>query len=93
MFVKVTRINEQGHEKELLVDTSKIVFLSETEPHICYDKPTKYETKVNEDTGEEYQEPVEFEVQERFLIAFDNGKHPQFLDRENYEKLSALLTK
>lgn len=93
MFVKITRINEDGREKEILVDTDKIVFVSETEPHICYDKPTKFEKRVDLDTGEEEEVPVEFETQERFLITFDNGRHPQFIDRANYEKLSALLTK
>lgn len=99
MFTKVTRINEDNERKELLVDTDEIVFLSETKPHICYDKPIKFEDvlndngepMVNEETGEVIQEPTEWETEERFLIAFKNGRHPQFLDRENYEKLSAIL--
>ena len=93
MFVKLTRINENGNKKELLVDTSKIVFLSETEPHVCYDKPTKFAKEVDLETGEECEVPTAWETEERFIIAFDNGRHPQFLDRENYEKLSAVLTK
>ena len=83
MFVKITRVNENNNKKELVVDTNEIVFLSETEPHVCYDKPTKFD--------EEYGEPIEWETEERFLIAFKNGKHPQFIDRENYEKLAKLL--
>ena len=93
MFVKITRINEQNHEKELLVNTEEIVFLSETEPHVNYDKPTKYEDTTDEDTGVITKVPVEWETTERFLIAFKNGKHPQFLDRANYEKLTKVLTK
>lgn len=93
MFVKLTRINEQGHEKEIIVDTNEIVFITETEPHVDYDKPTKFEEKDNVETGEKEQVAVEWETQERFLIAFKNGKHPQFLNRENYEKLVNVLTK
>lgn len=92
-FVKLTRINEQGHEKEIIVDTNEIVFITETEPHVCYDKPTKFEEQVNVDTGETEQVPVEWETEERFLIAFKNGKHPQFLNRANYDKLANVLTK
>ena len=92
-FVKINRINEKGNVKELLVDTNKIVFLSETEPHVDYDKPTKYEEVTNDETGEVTQEPCEWETTPRYLIAFDNGKHPQFIDKENYEKLSAILLK
>lgn len=92
MFVTITRINEDNERKELVVDTKKIVFLSETKPHVCYDKPTKFVEVKDEETGEVSQEPVEWEVEERFLIAFDNGKHPQFLDRENYEVLKKALT-
>lgn len=90
-FVKLNRINEKNHTKMLDVDIDEIAFISEAEPHINYDKPTKFEEQVNVDTGETEQVPVEWEVQERFVIAFKNGKHPQFLDRENYEKLDKLL--
>ena len=83
MFVTITRINQEGHTKEIVVDTSKVVFITQTEDHVCYDKPTKFE--------EETQEPIEWETEERFLIAFDNGKHPQFLDRKNYELLKAFM--
>ena len=93
MFVKLTRINEQGHEKELLVNTEEIAFLSETEPHINYDVVTKYEDTTDEETGVITKTPIEWELIERFVIAFKNGKHPQFLDRANYEKLAEVLTK
>ena len=93
MFVKLTRINEQGHEKELLVNTEEIAFLSETEPHVNYEKVVNYEDTTDEDTGVITKTPIEWEVQERFVIAFKNGKHPQFLDRANYEKLVEILTK
>ena len=92
MFIKITRINEQNHEKELLVNTEEIAFLSETEPHVDYEKPTKYEDSTDE-YGVITKTPVEWETTERFLIAFKNGKHPQFLNRENYEKLVDVLTK
>lgn len=93
MFVTLTRINQQGHEKELVVDTNEIVFITQAEDHICYDKPTKFETKVDIETGEEVNEPVAWETEERFVIAFNNGKHPQFLNRANYETLKKILTK
>ena len=93
MFVIITRINEDNERKELVVDTNEIVFLSETKDHVCYDKPTKFEKTTNLETGEEVEEPVEWETEKRYLIAFKNGKHPQFLDKENYEKLKAILTK
>ena len=93
MFVTLTRINQQGHEKELVVDTNEIVFITQAEDHICYDKPTKFEPKEDEDTGEKLYEPVEWETEERFVIAFKNGKHPQFLNRANYETLKKILTK
>lgn len=92
-FVKINRINEQGNIKELVVDTNKIVFLSETEPHVNYDKPTKYEEQTDEETGIITKVPCEWETTPRYLIAFDNGKHPQFIDKDNYEKLSAILLK
>ena len=93
MFVKITRINEQNHEKELLVNTEEIAFLSETEPHVNFEKPTKYEEVEDKETGVIVKTPIEYETTERFLIAFKNGKHPQFLDRANYEKLVEILTK
>ena len=93
MFVTITRINQEGHEKELVVDTSKVLFITQTEDHIRYDKPTKFVKVTEEETGEEHEEPIEWETEERFLIAFDNGKHPQFLDRANYEILKKILTK
>lgn len=92
MFVKITRINEQNHEKELLVNTEEIAFLSETEPHINYDVVTKYEDTTDE-CGVITKTPIEWQVEERFVIAFKNGRHPQFLDRANYEKLVKVLTK
>ena len=93
MFVTITRINQEGHAKEIVVDTSKIVFLTQTEDHVCYDMPTKFEERIDIDTGEKENVPVEWETEERFLVAFDNGKHPQFLDRANYEILKKILTK
>ena len=93
MFVTITRINEDNERKELVVNTDEIAFLSETKDHVCYDKPTKFEEVEDEETGEKTQEPVEWKTEERFLIAFKNGKHPQFLDRENYEILKQILTK
>lgn len=92
MFVKINRINEKNNVKELIVDTNEIAFLSETEPHINYDKPIAFVDVENED-GEMVQEPSEWETTPRYLIAFKNGKHPQFLDKDNYEKLSAILLK
>ena len=91
MFVKVNRINDNGNVKVAYVDTSKIVFVTETEPHINYGKPTKFEDQVNEETGETIQVPVEWETSERYLIAFDNGKHPMFLDKENFDLIVANL--
>lgn len=93
MFVKINRINEKENVKELIVNLDEIAFLSETEPHVCYDKPTKFEDSTDEETGETTQVPVEWETTERYLIAFKNGKHPQFIDKENYEKLKNLLLK
>lgn len=93
MFVKITRINQQGHEKELVVNVEEINFLTQTEDHICYDKPVEFAERINPETGETEKEPVAWETEERFLIAFNNGKHPQFLDRANYEKLKEIVTK
>jgi len=93
MFVTLTRINQKGHEKELVVDTNEIVFITQAEDHIFYDKPTKFEPRVDEETGDKKYEPVEWETSEVFVIAFKNGRHPQFLDRANYEELKKILTK
>lgn len=90
MFVKINRINEKNNVKELIVDTSEIVFLSETEPHT---EPVEWEEQENEETGEVEKVPSKWEETPRYLIAFKNGKHPQFIDKENYEKLSAILLK
>lgn len=92
MFVTITRINQEGHEKEIVVDTEEIVFVTETEDHVCYDKPTKFEKVIDEETGEETNEPVEWETEKRYLIAFKNGKHPQFLDKKNYDVIKQILT-
>ena len=35
----------------------------------------------------------EGETEERFVLGFKNGKHPQFLDRANYEQLRDMLLK
>ena len=93
MFVKVNRINEQNHVKELVVNVDEIAFLSETEPHINYDEPIDWKDVIDEDTGETIHTPVKWTETERFLIAFKNGKHPQFIDRDTYEKLTAMLVK
>lgn len=91
MFVKINRINEKGNVKELIVDTNEIVFLTETEPHVDYEKPVGYEETEEEDTGIITKIPNEWETTNRYLIAFKNGKHPQFIDKENYDKLSEIL--
>ncbi len=93
MFVKLTRINEKEHEKEIVVNTEEIAFVTETEPHVNYDNPTKFEDQINVETGEKEQVAVEWETTPRYLIAFKNGKHPQFLNKENYDKIVSILTK
>ena len=90
-LVIITRLNEKNHEKELTLNTDEICFLSETEPHIDYDKPTKFDEVTNDETGEVEKTPVEWETTPRYLIAFNNGKHPQFIDKTNYDKLKAFL--
>lgn len=91
MFVKITRKNESNHDKELIVDTNEIAFITQCEDKANYDKPTKFVEEVDLDTGEKINEPVEWEMEERYLIAFKNGKHPQFLDKANYETLKEIL--
>ena len=91
MFVELIRINQEGHKKPLTVDIKDISFLTQAEDHICYDKPTEFVESVDVDTGETQNEPVAWETEERFVVAFKNGKHPQFLDRANYEKLNKIL--
>ena len=91
MFKKINRINEKGETKELVVNLDEIAFLSQAEDHINYDKPTKWETTTK--NGEETQTPVEWEKEERFVLGFKNGKHPQFLDRPNYNTLRDMLLK
>lgn len=88
MFVKVNRINDNGNVKVAYVDTSKIVFVTETEPHV---ETETVEMPVNEDGTETV--PVTKIVGEtpRYLIAFDNGKHPMFLDKENFDLIVANL--
>lgn len=93
MFVKINRINEKNNEKELIVNLDEIAFLSQAEDHINYDKPTKFEDVTDDETGETTQEPVEWETEERFVLGFKNGKHPQFLDKTNYEQLRDMLLK
>lgn len=90
MFVTIHRINEDNEVKELVVNTEEIVFLSETKPHINYDKPTEFADVENEN-GNVESEPVQFETEPRYLIGFKNGRHPQFLDKENYEILKKAL--
>ena len=93
MFVKINRINEQNNVKELVVNLDEIAFLSETEPHICYDKPTKFDEVENDETGEVEKLPVEWETIDRYLIAFKNGKHPQFVNKATYDYLTEMLVK
>lgn len=93
MFVKLTRTNQNGNEKELIVDTNEIVFITECEDHVNYDKPTNYEETTDEDTGIITKVPSEWEVEKMYLIAFKNGRHPQFIDKANYDKLAEILLK
>ena len=93
MFAKITRINEQNHEKEILVNTEEIAFVSECEDHVNYDKPTAYEETTDEDTGVITKVPTEWETEKRYVIAWKNGKHPQFVDQANYDKLVEILLK
>ena len=93
MFVKLVRINESNEQKELVVDTNEIVFLSEAQDHINYDKPTAYSETIDEETGVKTCVPTEWETTKRYVIAFKNGKHPQFIDSENYELLKSILLK
>lgn len=86
-FVKINRINEQNHVKELVVNVDEIAFLSETEPHIDYEKPVGYEETEDEETGVITKVPNKWEETPRYLIAFKNGKHPQFIDKDTYDKL------
>ena len=91
MFVKLVRINEDNEPRELIVDTNEIVFLSEATDHVNYDEPTEWETITDEDTGEEQKIPTKWTTSKRYVIAFKNGKHPQFLDSENYQILKDIL--
>ena len=102
MFVKINRINEKENTKELIVNLDEIAFLSQAEDHIRYDKPIEFKEEVDEETGEKVideetgevkQIPVKWETEERFVLGFKNGKHPQFLDRANYEQLRDMLLK
>ena len=92
-FVKINRVNEKENTKELIVNLDEIAFLSEAEDHIRYDKPTKFETVTDEETGEEVENPIEWETEKRYVLGFKNGKHPQFLDEENANKLRDMLLK
>lgn len=91
MFIQLTRINTQNHEKDILVNVEEIAFLSECEDHINYDKPTAYEETTNEDTGVITKVPVEWETEKRYVIGFKNGKHPQIVDQANRDKLAEVL--
>ena len=92
MFVKLVRLNEDNEQKELIVDTNEIAFLSETKDHINYDEPIEYED-ITDDEGNTEQVPVKWSTSKRYVIAFKNGKHPQFLDSENYQTLKDILLK
>ena len=84
MFVKLTRINTQDHEKELLVDTNEIAFVSECEPKI------DYETVVGKDSQGNYS----YKTTEYFLVAFKGGNlPPQTIDRDSYDTLVKILAK
>ena len=93
MFIKLVRRNEQNEQKTLVVDTNEIAFVSETQPHYDYDKPTAFEDVTDDETGETTQIATAWESEPRYVIAFKNGKHPQFLDEENYQKLIDVLLK
>ena len=93
MFAKLVRINQNGKEMEIVLDTNEIAFVTESEPHINYDKVTGYEEITNEETGVITKVPNQWEEEKRFVVAFKNGKHPQFLDQANYEKLVEILLK
>ena len=92
MFIKLVRINQEGNEKEIVIDTSKVVFITETEPHVNYDKVIGYE-ETEDENGVITKVPNEWETERRFLVAFDNGRHPQFLDETNYNLLKDALLK
>lgn len=53
---------------------------------IAFLSETKPHVEESEDGETEIETP-------RYLIAWKNGKHPQFIDKENYEKLVSLLVK
>ena len=91
MFVKLVRLNEDNEQKELVVDLNEIAFVSETKPHINYDNVIEYEETTDEDTGIVTKVPTKWEEQPRYVIAFKNGRHPQFLDKDNYEQLINIL--
>ena len=91
MFVKLTRINESNQKMELVVDTNEIVFVSESKPHYHYDKPVAFAKETDPATGEEYEYATEFESEPRYVIAFKNGRHPQFIDKDNYDTLVNIL--
>jgi len=87
MFVKLVRINQNEKEMEIVLDTNEIAFVTEAEPHVTYEVE-EHEVdgeivKVNKITGEE----------KRFVVGFKNGRHPQFLDQANYDKLVEILLK
>ena len=90
MFIKLTRINQNNEKKELVVDTTKIAFVSECEPHYNYDAPIGYEETTDEN-GVITKTPNEWESEKRYVVAFDNGRHPQILDEENYQTLINVL--
>lgn len=92
MFVKLTRVNAKQHEKEIVVDTTKIVFVTEMEPYVNYDKPTSWNEETLEN-GQVLRTPTEWETEPRYIIGFDNGLHPQILDKANYDKLVEILLK
>lgn len=93
MFVKLVRINQNDKEMEIVVNTEEIAFITECEPHVDYDKPTDYEETTDEDTGVITKVPSAWEETRRFVVAFKNGRHPQFLDETNYNTLKEILLK
>ena len=82
MFVKITRFNEDNEVKELVVNTEEIAFLSETKPHLEWEEE---EHQLDDGTTVPVQKVVSEEP--RYLIGFKNGRHPQFISKETYEKL------
>ena len=84
MFVKLTRINTRGLEKEIVVNTDEIVFVTEIEDQVDYENSV-------EETENTKVETTKKVVTKRYLIGFKNGQHPQLIDQTNYNTLTNVL--